>query len=137
LAAAAICKARSRFPMLSIEERGDTPTFGWRVLTSCSRAKSSGLIIVSKKRCFWRRGDWFIAWLAARIRYFYEHFALAMKLLQQAVEWNASHFLLWLELVNASRRLVLSAQLKIPSDWPGNSIPDATKSLLKSPAFRK
>lgn len=52
--------------------------------------------------------DWFIAWLAARIRQYYEQFALALKLLQQAVEWNASHFLLWLHLGQCQQALGLA-----------------------------
>ena len=52
-------------------------------------------------------GDWFIAWLAARIRYYYKQFALALKLLQQAIEANAGHFILWLELAQCQRALGL------------------------------
>ena len=52
-------------------------------------------------------GDWFVAWLAARIRYYYEQFALALKLLQQALELNAGHFLLWLELGHCQQALGL------------------------------
>jgi len=52
-------------------------------------------------------GDWFVAWLAARIHFFYEQFALALKLLQQAVEWNASHFLLWFQLGECQQALGL------------------------------
>jgi tetratricopeptide (TPR) repeat protein len=49
--------------------------------------------------------DWFTTWLAARIRYYYQQFALALKLLQQAVELNAAHFLLWLELGQCQQAL--------------------------------
>jgi tetratricopeptide (TPR) repeat protein len=42
-------------------------------------------------------GDSFILWLAARIRAYYEQFALALKLLQQALEINTGNFVLWLE----------------------------------------
>jgi tetratricopeptide (TPR) repeat protein len=42
--------------------------------------------------------DWAVAWLAARIRHYHQQFAVALKLLQQALEWNSAHFLLWLEL---------------------------------------
>jgi tetratricopeptide (TPR) repeat protein len=52
-------------------------------------------------------GDWFIGWLAARVRYYYEQFALALKLLQQAIECNAAHFLLWLELGQCQQALGL------------------------------
>jgi tetratricopeptide (TPR) repeat protein len=52
-------------------------------------------------------GNWFIAWLAARIRFYYEQFALALKLLQQALEWNSGHFLLWLEFGRCQQALGL------------------------------
>ena len=52
--------------------------------------------------------DWFVAWLGARIRYYYKQFALALKLLQQAVELNASHFLVWLELGRCQQALGLA-----------------------------
>jgi tetratricopeptide (TPR) repeat protein len=54
-------------------------------------------------------GSWFIAWLAARIRFYYEQIALALKLLQQALEWNAAHFVLWLELGRCQEALGLAA----------------------------
>lgn len=41
-------------------------------------------------------GNWFIAWLAARIRYFYRQFMLALKLAQRAVEWHPGHAPCWL-----------------------------------------
>ena len=43
-------------------------------------------------------GDWVTAWQAARIRMRHGQFALALRSLQQAVEWNPGHFLPWLEL---------------------------------------
>jgi len=91
----------------AIEERGDTP-YVWL---------SRGEVLLARKEqradyCFEKAlllapRDWFIAWLAARIRYYYEQFALALKLLQQAVEWNASHFFLWLELGHCQQALGL------------------------------
>ena len=51
--------------------------------------------------------DWFVAWLAARIRFYYEQFAMALKLLQQAISWRSDHFLLWLELGLCQRALGL------------------------------
>src|SRR5437879_4481486 len=91
----------------SIEERGDSP-YLWL---------ARGDVLLSRKAahadyCFDKAlllapRDWFIAWLAARIRYFYEQFALALKLLQMAVEWNAGHFLLWLELGHCQHALGL------------------------------
>lgn len=105
LAAKAVALARSgdlqgalAFSDASIEERGDTP-YIWL-------ARGDVLLAREEPRadyCFDKAlvlapGDWFVVWLAARIRYYYEQFALALKLTQQAVELNAGHFLLWLEL---------------------------------------
>jgi tetratricopeptide (TPR) repeat protein len=82
----------------SIEERGDTP-YIWL-------ARGDVLLARREQRadyCFEKAlllapNDWFTAWLAARIRFYYQQFVLALKLLQQAVEWNAGHFVLWLQL---------------------------------------
>ena len=42
--------------------------------------------------------DWFTAWLAARVRFFYQQFALALKLVQSALEWDPCQGVLWLQL---------------------------------------
>lgn len=114
LAAKAVALARGgdlqgalAFSDASIEERGDTP-YVWL-------ARGDVMLARREQRadyCFEKAlvlapGDWFIAWLAARIRFYYEQFALALKLLQQAVEWNAGHFLLWLEQGQCQRALGL------------------------------
>jgi len=119
LAAKAVALGRSgdlqgalAFSDSSIEERGDTP-YIWL-------ARADVLLARDEQRadyCFEKAlllapRDWFIAWLAARIRYFYQQFALAMKLSQQAVEWNASHFLLWLELGQCQQSLGLVGAAK-------------------------
>ena len=105
LAAKAVALGRSgdlqealAFSDASIEERGDTP-YIWL-------ARGDVLLAREEQRadyCFEKAlllapKDWFIAWLGARIRAYYDQFVLALKLLQQALEWNAGHFLLWLEL---------------------------------------
>src|SRR5438874_7679237 len=95
------------FSDASIAERGDTP-YVWL-------ARGDVLLARQEHRadyCFEKAlllapGDWFIAWLAARIRYWHEQFALALKLLQQAIEWNTAHFLLWLELGHCQQALGL------------------------------
>jgi tetratricopeptide (TPR) repeat protein len=112
LAAKAVALARNgdlqgalAFSDASIEERGDTP-YIWL-------ARGDVLLAREEHRadyCFEKAlllapRDWFVAWLAGRIRYFYEQFALALKLLQQAVEWNPGHFLLWLELGKCQQAL--------------------------------
>lgn len=114
LAAKAVALARNgdlqgalAFSDASIEERGDTP-YIWL-------ARGDVLLAREEHRadyCFDKAlllapHDWFVAWLAARIRFFYKQFALAMKQLQQAVEWNAGHFLLWLDLGRCQQALSL------------------------------
>jgi len=114
LAAKAVALARTgdlqgamAFSDASIEERGDTP-YVWL-------ARGDVLLARREKRadyCFEKAlllapKNWFIAWLAARVRFYYGQFVLAMKLLQQAVEWNPGHFLLWLELGRSQQAIHL------------------------------
>ena len=104
LAAKAVALGRSgdlqgalAFSDASIEERGDTP-YVWL-------ARGDVLLARAETRadyCFEKAlllapHDWFTNWLAARIRFYYEQFVLALKLIQQAVELNPGNFLLWLE----------------------------------------
>jgi Flp pilus assembly protein TadD len=105
LAAKAVALARNgdleaalMFSDTSIEERGDTP-YVWlaRGDVLLAREEPRADYCFEKAQMLAPR-DWFITWLAARIRFYYRQFALALKLLQQAVEWNAGHFVLWLEL---------------------------------------
>ena len=115
LAAKAVALGRSGdlqgalvFSDASISERGDTP-YVWL-------ARGDVLLARQEQRadyCFEKAlllapREWFISWLAARIRFYYKQFALALKLLQQAVEWNAGHFVLWLELGRCQHELGLS-----------------------------
>jgi tetratricopeptide (TPR) repeat protein len=101
------------FSDASIEERGDTP-YVWLargdVLLARREQRADYCL---EKALLLGPGDWLIAWLAARIRCYYRQFALALKLLQQAVEWNAGHFLLWLELGRCQRELGLVGPAKV------------------------
>ncbi|HUA68517.1 MAG TPA: tetratricopeptide repeat protein [Candidatus Saccharimonadales bacterium] len=119
LAAKAVALARSgdlqgalAFSDASIEERGDTP-YIWL---------ARGDVLLARKEhradyCFQKAQllapqDWFIAWLAARVRFYYKQFVLALNLLQQAIEWNAGHFLLWLEFGQCQQALGLIGPAK-------------------------
>ena len=90
-----------------IEERGDTP-YIWlaRGDVLLARAETRANFCFEKALLLAPR-DWFVAWLAARIRCFHEQFALALKLLQKALELNAGHFLLWLEMGKCQQALGL------------------------------
>ena len=104
LAAKAVALARSgdlpaalSFSDAAIGERGDTP-YVWLARADVLLAgKESRADYCFEKAMLVAPRNWFIAWLAARIRYYYEQFALALKMIQQALEWNAGHFQLWLE----------------------------------------
>lgn len=116
LAAKAVALARSgdlqealAFSDASIEERGDTP-YIWLARGDVLLAREeSRADYCFEKALLLAPRDWFIAWLAARVRFFYKQFAFALKLLQQAIEWNAGHFRLWLELGQCQQALGLLA----------------------------
>lgn len=120
LAAKAVALARTGdlhgaliFSDTSIEEHGNTP-YVWlaRGDVLLARKETRADYCFEKAQMLAPR-DWIVAWLAARIRYFYEQFALAMKLLQQAVEWNAGHFILWLELGRCQQALGLEGPARV------------------------
>lgn len=93
------------FSDASIEERGDTP-YVWLARGDVMLArKEQRADYCFEKALLLAPRDWFTLWLAARIRTYYKQFVLALKLLQSAVEWNAGHFLLWLELGQCQREL--------------------------------
>jgi tetratricopeptide (TPR) repeat protein len=115
LAAKAVALGRSgdlpgalAFSDAAIEERGDTPYIWLARGDVLLTRKESRADYCFDKALLLAPKDWFIAWLAARIRYFHEQFALAFKLMQSAVEWNAGHFLLWLELGRCQHALGLT-----------------------------
>lgn len=104
LAAKAVALGRSgdlqgalAFSDASIEERGDTP-YVWlaRGDVLLARREARADYCFEKAQLLAPR-DWFVAWLAARIRLYYDQFILALQCLQKAVEANPGHFLLWLE----------------------------------------
>lgn len=115
LAAKAVALARCgdtqgalAFSDSAIEERGDAP-YVWLARGEVLLArKESRADYCFEKALMLAPRDWFVAWLGARIRYYYKQFVLALKLLQQAVELNATHFLLWLELGRCQQALGLA-----------------------------
>jgi tetratricopeptide (TPR) repeat protein len=105
LAAKAVALARTgdlqsalAFSDAAIEERGDTP-YVWLargdVLLARKEARADYCF---EKALLLAPRDWFIAWVGGRIRLYYEQFVLALRLFQQAVEWNPAQFRVWLDL---------------------------------------
>jgi tetratricopeptide (TPR) repeat protein len=105
LAAKAVALARSgdlsgamAFSDAAIEERGNTP-YVWL-------ARGDVLLARKEKRaasCFERAlalapGQWFWPWLASRVHFYYDQFANALKLAQQAVELESLRAVAWLQL---------------------------------------
>ena len=105
LAAKAVALGRSgdldtalAFSDASIEERGDTP-YIWLARGDVLLAREEQRADYCLEKALFLAGrDWFVTWLAARVRFFYKQFAQAIKLLQQAIAINIDHDLLWLQL---------------------------------------
>jgi tetratricopeptide (TPR) repeat protein len=120
LAAKAVALGRSGdlqgalvFSDAAIEERGDTP-YVWLARADVLLARDEARAdYCFEKALLLAPGDWLIAWLAGRIRFYYDQFALALKLFQQAVEANAAHFLLWLELGQCQHALGLIGSARL------------------------
>ena len=104
LAAKAVALARCgdtdsalAFSDAAVEQRGDSP-YVWL---------ARGDVFLARKEhrastCFDRAHamapeDWFIAWLAARIHFFYERFAMALKTTLTALNLNSENDALWLQ----------------------------------------
>ena len=115
----------------AFEQKGDTP-YVWLARADVLLARNEKRAeYCLEKALLLAPQDWFIAWLAGRIRYYYGQFAAALKLIQQAVEWRATHFLLWLELgrcqealglVGAARHSFVQAQQLNPLCGAGLSL---------------
>jgi tetratricopeptide (TPR) repeat protein len=140
LAAKAVALARGgdlpaamAFSDASIEGRGDTP-YVWLARGDVMLAhKERRADYCFEKAMLLAPKDWFIAFLAARIRFYYEQFVLAMNLLQQAIEWNATHFLLWLELGRCQQAVGLLKAAQSSFNQARHTNPDcqeATRALM-------
>jgi len=122
------------FSDASIEERGDTP-YVWL---------ARGDVLLARKEhradyCFEKAmllspQDWFVSWLAARVRFFYKQFALALKLAQRAVELNSGHFILWLQLGQCQQALgwISPAKMSYTQAQQLNPRSEETKQALTS-----
>jgi len=138
LAAKAVALARNGdldgaliFSDTSIEERGNTP-YVWlaRGDVLLAREEARADYCFEKAQLLAPR-DWIVAWLAARIRFYYQQLALAMKLLQQAVEWNAGHFILWLELGRCQHALGLETPARTSFTQAKQLNPACSEASLK------
>jgi tetratricopeptide (TPR) repeat protein len=112
LAAKAVALGRSgdldaalAFSDASIEEHGDSP-YVWLARGDVLSARTEPRAdYCFEKALLLAPRDWFIQWLAARIRLYYKHFARALGLLQSAIALNSANFRLWLDLGGCQQAL--------------------------------
>ena len=91
-------KAALVYSDASIEERGDTP-YVWLARGDVQLARQEKRAdFCFEKALALAPHDWFVRWLAARIHYFYQKFAIALKFVQEALSLNAGQGVLWLQL---------------------------------------
>lgn len=91
-------KAARTYSDAAMEERDDTP-YVWLargdVQLACSEKRAD---FCFEKAASMASHDWFVRWLAARVYHYYKKFALAVKLLQEALSFNAAQGVVWLQL---------------------------------------
>lgn len=86
------------FSDAAIQEPGDIP-YAWLARGDVLLARSEPRAdYCFEKAVMLSHRDWFMSWLVARVRQFHGQFALALKAVHQALEWNTGHFVLWLQL---------------------------------------
>jgi tetratricopeptide (TPR) repeat protein len=137
LAAKAVALGRSgdlegalTFSDASIEERGDTP-YVWLARGDVLLAREeSRADYCFEKALLLAPRDWFVTWLAARIRFYYDQFAVALKLLQRALELNTGHFLLWLELGTCQKALGMVTSARTSFSQAQQLNPQCTEAKL-------
>jgi len=82
----------------SIGEQGETP-YIWLARGDVQMAREEKRADYCFEKAFGLAPkNWFIRWLAARIHYYHRKFALALKLVQEALSCNAAQGVLWLQL---------------------------------------
>jgi tetratricopeptide (TPR) repeat protein len=104
LAAKAVALARSgdlqaalAFSDASIAEQANTP-YVWLARGDVLLARKESLAdFCFQKALALVPHSWFVHWLAARIHYFYQKFALALKLAQQAMALDAGQSAVWFQ----------------------------------------
>lgn len=114
LAAKAVALARDgdldgaiAFSDSSVSERGDSP-YVWLARGDVLLARQERRAeFCFEKAMFLAAKDWFITWLAARIRAFHKQFSLALKLTRQALELKPDHAVLWFLAGSCQRELGL------------------------------
>jgi tetratricopeptide (TPR) repeat protein len=92
---------------ISVQQSGDTP-YVWLARGDVLLARQESVAdFCFDKALMLDAANWVHRWLAARIRAFYRQFAVALKLVQQALELRADHPILWMMAGECQRELGL------------------------------
>jgi len=136
LARAGDTDAALAFSDAAIGEQGDTP-YIWL-------ARGDVLLARSEKRadfCFAKAlgaaaGDWLWAWLASRAHLFYRRFALALKLVRQALALDPGAAVIWLQLGRCQLALGLADDAHQSLTQAQQLDPACPENLAVREAFR-
>lgn len=91
-------EAALAFSDAAFEERGDSP-YIWLARGDVLLARGEPVADYCFGRAINHDGaSWFFAWLASRVYYFYQRFALALKTVETALTIDGSQSVLWLQL---------------------------------------
>jgi len=93
----------------SVQQAGELP-YVWLARGDVLLARQESIAdFCFDKALLLESSNWVTRWLAARIRTFYRQFAIALKLVHQALELRADHAILWLLAGQCQRELGLFA----------------------------
>jgi tetratricopeptide (TPR) repeat protein len=123
-------QAALAFSDASIEERGDT-AYIWL-------ARGDVLLARREKRadyCFEKarfigRNNWFVHWLASRIKFYYKKISLALKSAQEALALDASHGVVWLQLAKCQSALGMTAVARTSYEQAVQLLPSCREAEL-------
>lgn len=116
LAAKAVALARAgdlqgalAFSDAAVEEQGDTPYLWLARGDVLSARKEKRADYCFEKAALLAPRDWVVQWLASRIHYYYEKFAVALKFAQQALGLDSTQPAVWLQIGRCQEALGMTA----------------------------
>ena len=121
-------KAALAYSDASIEERGDTP-YVWLARGDVQMAhQEKRADFCFEKALALAPRDWFVRWLAGRIHYYYERFATALNLVQEALSLNAGRGVLWLQLGLCQQAMGLIGPARVSFQQARELCPDRSEA---------
>lgn len=102
-------KAALAFSDASIEQQGEVPYVWLARGDVLSARKEKRADYCFEKAHLLAPQDWLVHWLASRVRFYYQKFALALKLAQQALTCDATRSVVWLQIGKCQQALGMIA----------------------------